>query len=610
MHDEPRYLVALEQCGLELQAPHLRTRTKRRIETSDVDAASLPSDSLRFVGWAPDVLEASFADLHPEASYAIEAVYLCERDVRRVVSMTSRGIELHPPTELARGTATVIRIAVPPAAYADGALDVAVARIEGPDVVLSELRLFSSEPPSPVITVVGDSRGGIIGTVGGADYAGVPDAPVRIGGDAGAFEVRTDAAGVFRVPLADGLPLGQQGNVTIATGSGRLATELTVDTRHLARGLRELPPAAERLDMGGAWTFTGGPFRGHDAVDPAAATTRVPGHVIYDGLVPEGGVATFHRAFDVPESWSGRAVFLRCDGAYGRAEVYVNGSLAGAHGSGATSFDVELTPYLQPAGNRLAITLTELTPHAVLDDMSWYAHMSLLGIWRDVVLFAVPHVHLGQLDIDTDWDPDLASGSLGLGVDVINLDREARTYELVVTISDAAGAVVHRSSRQGSIDGAASAREPFATGPLVVRAWSAEEPVLYDLEVAVVAEAVPPRRIGGGSGSDASRRAGTSCSSTGRRSRSVASIATTRGSSRAGRSPPRTCARTSSCCAGRTSTPSGRRTTRRARTSSTCATRSACSCSSSRRSASPGASTTITGPAPTRRPGWSRISSR
>jgi beta-galactosidase/beta-glucuronidase len=51
-----------------------------------------------------------------------------------------------------------------------------------------------------------------------------------------------------------------------------------------------------------------------------------------------------------------RAVFLRCDGAYGRGEVVVNGALAAVHGSGATSFDVDLTPFLRAADNALAIT--------------------------------------------------------------------------------------------------------------------------------------------------------------------------------------------------------------------------------------------------------------
>ncbi len=485
--EEPRHLVALEQCGLELQAPHLRTRTKRRIETSEVDVATLSTDSLRFTGWAPDKIEAIFPDLRPDAAYEIEATYLCERDVHRVQALTSRGVELHPPIELARATATVVRIVVPSAAYADGTLELTVERIAGPDVVMSELRLFSSEPSPPAITVVGDSRGGLIGTVGAPDGAGLAGVPVHVGGDAGSFTVTTDAAGVFRIPLNDGLSLGRHGEVTIATGSDSLATEITANTRHLALGLRELPPPADRLDLNGEWGFAGGSFGGHGPVG-GRPPTRVPGHVVYDGLVPDDGVATFHRTIDVPESWAERAIFLRCDGAYGRAEVHVNGSLAGVHGSGATSFDVDLTPFLRPAANELAITLTEYTPHAVLDDMSWYAHMSLLGIWRDVFLFSTSPVHLGQLEVDADWDPERGVGSLNLGVDVINAEPKAGTYDLEVTIRGDAGEVIHRASRHGSIDGAASAREAFAAGPLTVRPWSAEEPRRYELEVVVAAD--------------------------------------------------------------------------------------------------------------------------
>ena len=237
-------------------------------------------------------------------------------------------------------------------------------------------------------------------------------AQVRVTGDAGTIDVSTDATGLFRVPLQEGLPLGRHGRVTIATGDGPTAAEVVVDTRHVSRGLRELPPASERLDLSGAWSFHGGPFAGHAGAADGSTTTRVPGHVIYDGLVPEDGVATFQRTVEVPTTWAGRAVFLRCDGAYGRAEVVVNGTLAGAHGSGATSFDVELTQFLRPGVNDLAITLTEYTPYAVLDDMSWYAHMSLLGIWRDVLLFSVPPLHLGQIDLATDWD---RGGGNGVG---------------------------------------------------------------------------------------------------------------------------------------------------------------------------------------------------
>ncbi len=304
--DAPMFLIALEQCGLELQASHMRTRTKRRIETSDVDAATLPSDSLRFTGWDPEAMVASFPGLDPGARYELEATFLCERDVERVVSMNSRELQLHPPITLARGTATVVRVPVPPAAVADGTLEVRVERVAGPDVVMSELRLFSSEPPPPALTVVGDSRGGLIGTVGAPDYAGVPGAEVRVAAAAGTFEVRTDPAGVFRVPLQDGLPLGQHGELTIATGSGAQATGWPWTRATSLAGCASCRPSR---------TASISAVRGRSPADrsvatrstsAAAATTRVPGHVIYDGLVPEDGVATFHRPFEVPASLGGQ----------------------------------------------------------------------------------------------------------------------------------------------------------------------------------------------------------------------------------------------------------------------------------------------------------------
>jgi hypothetical protein len=488
----PLVLVALDQCGLELGAPHLVTRTKRRVETSAVDVASLAHDGLRFVGWDPERIEVRYDDLDPAATNEIEAIYVCERDVERRQAMTAGELDLHPPIELVPATSTTVRVPVPAAAVAAGRLELAIDRLTGPDAVVSELRLFSSRPPRPLLTVVGDSAGGLLGSVAHPDSSGVAGVAVAVRTGAGELQVETDAAGLFRVPLGDLVPPGQQADVTVTATVDGEASAVTLDTRAIARGLREMPPDGDRIDLAGEWTCAGGPFRADGTADGdrtpgggGAAATRVPGHIIFDGLTPEDGVATLRRSFDLPDPWADGPVLLRCDGAYGRAEVRVNGALVGGHGAGSTSFDIDLSGAVRPGANELAVTLTEFTPYAVLDDMSWYAHLSLLGIWREIVLFRTGAVSLGQLDLATDWDPHRRAGSLSLATDVINLDAAAGDWTLDVVIRDDRGGVVAHGLRRGSVGARSSTRAGIELEVADARPWSAEEPALHDLEVSL-----------------------------------------------------------------------------------------------------------------------------
>ena len=481
-HDRTPYLIALDQCGLELQGPHMVTATKRLVPAGDVDPGALPRDSLRYHAWDPDAVRARYDDLDTFATLEVEAVYCCERGVERVMALIGGGVELHAALTLNPGGATIVRVPVPPVAVRDGVLELVAERRAGPDAVLSELRLYASAPVSPSVTVVGDSRGGLIGTVGDAAYAGIPGVRVEIAWDGDQVEATTDDAGIFRVPLARHLPHGQDAVLTIAATVAGRRTTVTVDTRHLARGLRVMPPLSDRLDIGGEWSFLPGRvLNPSDAAWADAARTHVPGHVAFDGLVPDRGVATLQRSVALPETWVGDAVFARFDGAYGRAEVFVNGKLAGVHGAGATSFDVELRGQLIPGDNILTVVLTEATPHAVIDYMSWYAHVSLLGIWRPVCLFHVASGHLGPTDLRAGWDPDRQVGTLDLCAEVINLDAVERPFELEISVLDGAR-LVHRSVTSDRVGPRASNRLEVAGEIENAEPWSAEIPRLYDLE--------------------------------------------------------------------------------------------------------------------------------
>jgi hypothetical protein len=494
------FLVALDQCGLELQGPHMLTRTKRLIASGDVDATALGRDTLRYHAWDPAAVGVRYEGLDPGAAYEIEATFACERSQRRVLALVAGGSELGEVTLTPAG-ATVMRVAVPGSAIRAGALDVAIERRAGPDAMVSELRLFSTVPAPPILTVVGDSRGGLVGTVCDAGYAGIAGAEVTIASPSGTLSVTTDARGLFRAPLRQAVPAGQHATLTLVAKAGDRTTTCEVDTRALALGLRELPPEPERLNLAGDWLFT--PGRVPDGAAPqwtAAAPTRVPGHVAFDGLVPERGIATLRRTIAIPADWTDDAVFARFDGAYGRAEVFLNGQHAGTHSAGATSFDVDLTAFVRAGENALTVVLTEYTPHAVLDYMSWYAHTSLLGIWREACIFRVPRVHLGPTELRLDWDPAVRCGTAEIAGEIVNLDGQSQTYELDLTVSDG-GRVLQRMRLAGDVGAAGSASCRAILRLPEAEPWSAEMPRLYDLEMTL-------RTADGGAGQCYRRRIG------------------------------------------------------------------------------------------------------
>ena len=492
-----RFIVALDQCGLELQAPNMVTTTKRQIPIELIETrippegagdprahSALSHDSLRNVAWDPEAVRARYTGLDPSAHYRLEAVYVAPLNERRSQSMSASGVPLHEAVVLTPGRSTTVSVDVPEAAYADGTLEVSVHRVEGPDAVLSELRLFSSVSVPPTVVVVGDSRGGLIGTVSDPAYKSLVGVSVQVQCAGQTVELETDDKGMFTVPLADVLPLGRHAEVVVSAATAEGAAELRVDTRDLARGLRELPPDDDRLDLGGSWAFTPG------AADPAGtdwsecATTRVPGHVAFDGLVPDHGVGTLHRDFEVPAEWAGSALFLRFNGAYGRAKVFVNGAAAGVHGGGATSFDLDVSEYVVAGTNSVTVTLTEYTPHSVIDYMSWYAHISLLGLWREVFLFRTEKVHLSHVDLAVDWDVDQGRGSLDVRLDVINLETSDQAFEVAISVEDG-GVGMYETSVSGEVGSLSSSRARVRADVPGVESWSAERPRLYDLNITV-----------------------------------------------------------------------------------------------------------------------------
>lgn len=106
------------------------------------------------------------------------------------------------------------------------------------------------------------------------------------------------------------------------------------------------------------------------------------------GKLPWWGVGWYRKHFDVKGLSAGERYTLEVDGAMSHAAVWLNGRFVGGWPYGYASFQLDLTAFVKPGDNVLAIRLDN-----VKDSSRWYPGG---GIYRNVWLLKTGSVRVGQ----------------------------------------------------------------------------------------------------------------------------------------------------------------------------------------------------------------------
>ena len=182
----------------------------------------------------------------------------------------------------------------------------------------------------------------------------------------------------------------------------------------------------------------------------------------YSGEADYNPVSSYRRRFSVPESWCGRRVILRFDGVYSAYYVWVNGQKVGYAQDSALPSEFDITRFLVPDENVLAVEVYRWCDGSYLEDQDMFRFS---GIFRDVTLWSMP--------VNGIWD-------FAVETSLINGRRDAT---IAVTGCDGAEwALYDAARREVAHGGAGTPCEPPATIPDVAL-WSAEKPNLYTLVV-------------------------------------------------------------------------------------------------------------------------------
>ena len=238
---------------------------------------------------------------------------------------------------------------------------------------------------------------------------------------------------------------------------------------------RPLMQRAEWMNLNGLWDY---------AVLPVGATyEQADGQILVPFCIESSlsGVGRtvgkdnnlwYRRSFTVPKGWRGQRVLLHFGAVDWKADIWVNGILAGGHTGGYTPFSLDITDALQAGQNTLTVrvwdgTDTGFQPRGKQVSKPggiWYT--SVTGIWQTVWLEPVPQQYIAGLRTT----PDLDAGC-------IRVQAEGVTRGVVEARLLDAGKVV--ASAQSLAGAPAEIFLPDA------HLWSPEDPFLYDLEVSL-----------------------------------------------------------------------------------------------------------------------------
>ncbi|MEZ4825055.1 MAG: glycoside hydrolase family 2 TIM barrel-domain containing protein [Bacteroidia bacterium] len=191
----------------------------------------------------------------------------------------------------------------------------------------------------------------------------------------------------------------------------------------------------------------------------------------------------YRHTFDIPQSWDGMQVLLHFAGVQSACYVWVNGTQVGYSEGSMTPAEFDITSYIHPGQNSLAVEVIRWSDGSYLEDQDFWR---LSGIFREVFLVAQPPVHIRDFQVETTFGATMDNAAISLNAFIANTGKKkAKKLQLEINLYDAEnntvfGAVIPAlNAIAGMTEDKVSFGWPVANPEL----WSAETPYLYTLTI-------------------------------------------------------------------------------------------------------------------------------
>ena len=180
---------------------------------------------------------------------------------------------------------------------------------------------------------------------------------------------------------------------------------------------------------------------------------------------------SYRREFTLPEQWQGQEVFFHVGSATSNLTLWVNGKYVGYSEDSKIAAEFNITKYLKKGKNLIAMQVMRWCDGSYLEDQDFWR---FTGIAREVYLYSREKTRIKDIVLNASLTENYTKGQLSFELPLTG-DKHA-TVEL--TLKDAEGKTVENVTLPQM--------SPCPKGVIEVKdvkAWTAETPYLYTLDI-------------------------------------------------------------------------------------------------------------------------------
>jgi beta-galactosidase len=210
------------------------------------------------------------------------------------------------------------------------------------------------------------------------------------------------------------------------------------------------------------------------------------------------GIGWYRKELNLTKKYEGKQLFINFEGAFLKADVYVNGKFVGQHKGGYTAFTYDISDYVNIPGKNIISVKVDNSKKLDLPPISGDYTM-FGGIYRDVYLISTNKIHFDQMNFGSNGvfvEAPLVNNNeaiVNIKGAITNQSNDNRNVVLLSKIIDNSGNLITEIKSKIKINaGATTSFQQSSNKINNPNLWSPENPYLYTVQTSILSDDKTP----------------------------------------------------------------------------------------------------------------------